>query len=346
MGIMLPNSMISHGQRRPAGVPHVNWRHPLAQGLMVCLLDFGGRYIDVAGGYVVHPGLVSIPSVASPYGRATSWPGASADIGSYGFYINVGFEYSFQGGPISTDRESQITVIGALADRPAGAGFSFATACYLTDTGYNEQYLWGCPAHAQEQTPYVNWTLQARSASDGTGVGMAMFCNNNNTNFQVGSTNVPYSAFEYTSCCGTAINDTAGSATCRQYQQGVLKNSASSVQLITSNPFAGQDPESQLMIGSVYHEGTTQAFEICQGFVYYGYLWNRCLTAAEVMLLHHEPYCFLKWPQDLIFDQLVHVGGAAYTLAEDSGAFAMTGSDVSAPVARYMKQTAKLLGQA
>lgn len=52
-----------------------------------------------------------------------------------------------------------------------------------------------------------------------------------------------------------------------------------------------------------------------QGWVYYGAFWNRLLTQAEATLLHLNPYCFLIYPEDDIFAELV--GVTAATTSED-----------------------------
>lgn len=51
------------------------------------------------------------------------------------------------------------------------------------------------------------------------------------------------------------------------------------------------------------------------GWVYYGILWNRTVTAAEALLLHQDPYCFLIYPEDDIFALGV---GSAFTWSQTS----------------------------
>jgi len=41
------------------------------------------------------------------------------------------------------------------------------------------------------------------------------------------------------------------------------------------------------------------------GFLYYGALWTRALTASEALQLHLDPYCFLIYPEDEIFSTIV-----------------------------------------
>jgi hypothetical protein len=44
---------------------------------------------------------------------------------------------------------------------------------------------------------------------------------------------------------------------------------------------------------------------IVNGFVYYGAIWKRSMTAAEMLQLHLDPYCFLIYPEDEMFATLV-----------------------------------------
>lgn len=52
------------------------------------------------------------------------------------------------------------------------------------------------------------------------------------------------------------------------------------------------------------------------GWVYYGAYWNRTILAQEAHLLHHDPYCFLIYPEDEMFAQMVGVT-AGPTTSED-----------------------------
>jgi hypothetical protein len=42
------------------------------------------------------------------------------------------------------------------------------------------------------------------------------------------------------------------------------------------------------------------------GWIYYGAHWNRSLSATEAKLLHDDPYCFLVFPQDLVFAEALY----------------------------------------
>ena len=46
------------------------------------------------------------------------------------------------------------------------------------------------------------------------------------------------------------------------------------------------------------------------GLVYYYAGWNRVLTSAEALLLHTDPYCFLIYPEDEMFAELVNIAAA------------------------------------
>jgi len=45
------------------------------------------------------------------------------------------------------------------------------------------------------------------------------------------------------------------------------------------------------------------------GWIHFGALWNRTLSAQEASQIHNDPYCFLIYPEDEIFATLVGSGG-------------------------------------
>ena len=49
---------------------------------------------------------------------------------------------------------------------------------------------------------------------------------------------------------------------------------------------------------------TANASNGVNGWIFYGAVWNRTLTANEAFILHNDPYCFLIYPQDEIFATL------------------------------------------
>ena len=49
------------------------------------------------------------------------------------------------------------------------------------------------------------------------------------------------------------------------------------------------------------------------GWIYYGALWDRAITAGEALQLHLDPYCFLIYPEDEMFASLVGPAAAVVT---------------------------------
>lgn len=332
MQLSLYRPPLDQGQVKRQGIPRLNRAHPLAQGMQVAMLDVGGHVYDFARGNTIFYGLTKPARGQSPYGTGFNWPGSGGTTLSYGCYERVGFVLDGVGGNPSVDPESQVSVFSNLGGRGTGAGFSFASAFYLTDASFGEQFIFGRPSRAQEAAPFANWSLQARSAGDG-GVGIAYFYSNNGTLNQcgggatIGSNNVSYNALKYTSVATTNTNTSSGSAVCTQFQQGKQVNQSSGVVLLGTNSSNGVDGESQLMMGSIYHVDTTQAFQCASGFVYYGYVWNRALTPEEVKELHYHPYCMFLWPEDDIFATIFGVSGGSntFTISPVEGTYTLTG---------------------
>jgi hypothetical protein len=51
------------------------------------------------------------------------------------------------------------------------------------------------------------------------------------------------------------------------------------------------------------------------GWVYYGIVWDRTITAQEARKLHDDPWCFLIYPEDEMFATLVGTTAAAFNPA-------------------------------
>lgn len=81
------------------------------------------------------------------------------------------------------------------------------------------------------------------------------------------------------------------------YVDGALSISAATT--INAAATAGAVP-------SFFGLRSSAAQQFVSGTIYYGALWkNRALTAAEARLLHDDPYCFLIYPEDEMFAELV-----------------------------------------
>lgn len=274
--------------RQPGRLMAIDWTHPLAKDLMVYMIDLGnGVVVDLARGYNINSGSAVIPNISYPFGGGLNWPGTGGATLSFGKYIKVGFVLQSTGGIDEIDPESQISVASNLASLPTGAGFTFGATFYLTDPGYNEQFIFGRPAHGQEIAPFANWSLQARNAGDG-GVGIALFYNNNGTLNQcgggatIGANNVPYTVNTLYTAAGVFKNTAAGVSTVQQYQNGVLENTSTGAVITGTNQTNELDGETQLMLGSIYHVDTTQAFQCCQGWPGIGVMWSGPKTAQEM----------------------------------------------------------------
>jgi hypothetical protein len=298
---------LDQGQVRRPGVPRLNRSHPLAQGMVVAMVDIGGRVYDFARNYDVwyqggrNPG--ALTRGQSPYGSGINWQGAIWNTLPFGVYLDTGY----LGQP---DPESQITNVTTLSNQGAGVGFTMATA-FFQEPGYTStsgSMVFGRPGEAWENQPFLNCALTVSPTSGITGPSptVGFLYNNSGGINQCGATGGwnnwqttdAYSQTQFHSVVGTAVNTSAGSATTKQYANGKLVATSTGVVLETTNSSAGADNEAQLFIGSVYHISTTQSFEIFQGFVYYGYIWNRVLTQEEILELHYHPYCMFLWPED------------------------------------------------
>src|SRR3974390_639081 len=174
---------------------------------------------------------------------------------------------------------------------------SFACAYVQTGTVGSYASPFMRSANNNATTPYTNFVVNLNPAAAGqntvsigyslTGPAVAQ-----SANWTGNANNV------FTTILGTV--DTGY----KFYAQGILRDSASGAYV----PFNTQD---SVVFSGVSDAAATNPFA---GFVYYGAFWNRVLSASEAVQLHQDPYCFLWYPEDDIFAELV--GLAALSVSQ------------------------------
>lgn len=203
------------------------------------------------------------------------------------FYLGAGLKYASGGAqikfPISTPINNSFV----------SSRYSIATAWYINSL---TSISWTCP-------------FGVNDASSGSASSILWDAANNldmqwtlaNTNVTTFSTNT---INQYHSVVGTNTSATAQNV----YFDGALKStSAVTSTFSTSTMFA--------CFNTAVPGGATVAGGI-DGWVPYGALWNRTITAPEAFLLHNDPYCFLSYPEDDM--RATWVGAAATpTTSED-----------------------------
>jgi len=131
---------------------------------------------------------------------------------------------------------------------------------------------------------------------DGTNTFFAVVLNNANTHdfAQLRTTNT----FQSWVCAAPSTT------TATLYANGKLDSSLSGI--ATTQSITG--------MSNIFNNGNTGSNNYSggagNGLVYYYAGWNRVLTAAEALLLHSDPYCFLIYPEDEIFATLVGASAA------------------------------------
>jgi len=126
--------------------------------------------------------------------------------------------------------------------------------------------------------------------------------NFNNGGSQV-AFNTAVSANNYHTGVAVATSSTAATL----YFDGKLDHSVTAI--TTTNATTSQQVN--------FNSGTASSVNFgggWNGFVHYWAGWNRVLSAAEAGLLHSDPYCFLIYPEDEVFNTLVGVVAAAAAL--------------------------------
>lgn len=269
------NKELNAGPRRkPTGVPAIDWRHPLARGLMFYGFDPGyGEIINLVAGHPVRHNVSKPPIGTSKYGAGFVHVGAAGD-NTTGFGINI-------------DIDANRDIVNASDLKNLGTNLAFSYACGFVQTADSNGLIFGRVSSAMESSPFINWVIQA-----GSGLVVNVGLNNNGTSQYL--TSYPISLNWYTTAVVSVLNTSSGAGTASFYVNGAAADSAST-SLTATNP--STDAESQIMFGACWHTDTGKSFNGWSGFVFYGAVWNRTLSQDEAAWLHRDPYAFLIFPQ-------------------------------------------------
>lgn len=154
-------SLTSRGQVKPPGIPRINWRHPLAKGLLFYGFDTGGGLIVdlVAGRPMTKVGTWPANGV-SPWGAGIKWQGSggayfNADAairnataaGNYTYacaYLQTGTVGSFAAPFVRTANNNGSSPFNnwTFAIDPSGAGQADVQGSYCISTGFNNTANW------------------------------------------------------------------------------------------------------------------------------------------------------------------------------------------------------------
>jgi hypothetical protein len=171
------------------------------------------------------------------------------------------------------------------AVRQSFAQVSFGCAIFQTANTAANATPFGRVAENNSSAPYVNYDFQATGPA-----GYGLFYGDGVSSFTGSATfSIAHNAF--TSLLGVI----SGGGNYSYYGNGVIVTISTGV---TYGNDSNLDP--------ITFSGGSNASALnpFPGFVYYGAIWNRALSAAEALTLHQDPYCFLWYPEDTIFATL------------------------------------------
>lgn len=289
-----PVPLFRRGQAKPFGsIPRINLDHPLARGLKFYGYDIGGVVLDLVGG------AASTPDASPP-----PYTVSSSAFGSGVLYPNG----VLTGG---------LSIPSSPAVKAVTAPFTWACGCIQTVASPANSFnrIWGRTANNGSPAPFENWCFQTNVSGVGTSVRSGWSVNSST---EGDSATWSIVANQFTSLLAMFTTPTNVDS----YSQGIKQNS-------TTTSYSSTNTNDNIFFGDPGPAtGLGQSFP---GFVFYGAFWNRALTAAEALLLHQDPYCFLIYPEDEMLATLVGVSGGgtislalATTETPDTAAFALS----------------------
>ena len=253
---------IKYGQVKPSsiGIPRINWEHPLAQQLKTYLYDTGDGIVDLVLGMkgTPHASGGTLLPVAFQYGRSQFY-GAAGSLWNTFPATNI----ALNAGGSSSPQWSQVC------------------ATYFTGTPPTSESIVGA--------------FDAGGSSD------------NGPQFWIGGTNLMVVTFNngasqpsFNQAIATKTYQTWGAvatstSTATYYANGKLDSNPTGITATGKSVKDLGHSSGQWIVNATTPTGFNNGVN---GFLqYYGY-WERELTAPENELLHHDPYCFLIFPED------------------------------------------------
>lgn len=265
------------GQRKPYGsIPRINWDHPLSRNLISYGYDVGCGPIDLVTGGQRTITTATNPPFGGP--KASKYGSGLTSIETAGVVAGL---YTLPG-------NSDISNLVVSAPYSFACGIMYTTA---PGVGYFERIFSTCDTTSG--TPVLIGA--ANVAADDYFFQFVSGAVQNTT--AAGALKVN----QFQTLLGVALTGTTTAC----YVDGALSISPSVTTTGAATPTALP----------TFHGSRNLAVAVMGGFIYYGALWkNRALTASEARLLHDDPYCFLIYPEDEMFESLVGVSFINYNL--------------------------------
>jgi hypothetical protein len=275
---------LTRGRVKPYNsVPRIDWSHPLAAGLATYCYDVGNSIVDLVRGDQIKigaNGTAPFGSHESQFGRGRLFP-----LDGWG---------SMPPFPIF-----EINPFGGAAPYSAAMGTLFTGAVGTPQTSPDSVLVSVQAANNNLDTFFAFnvWQNGAPGNPHAYDIVSAVFGNASNGIYTQA---VSPGNFQTWGCVATS------GSSADLYGNGVFDNTFAG-----TTTFSG-DSQAQIMYATASINAGQTFGTSFQGFVPYYAMWSRALSAAEMMLLHQDPYCFLIYPEDEMFSTLV---GAAAPLA-------------------------------
>ena len=175
-------------------------------------------------------------------------------------------------------------------------------------------------ANNGRSNPYINWGFQHNRGGVGQNY-LDLFLTSASTFYDLGTTSSVVTN-QFTSAAIVASSSSAASC----YFNGSLLNSATGLTIGSTNT------NDAILFGGA--DATTSYLPFA-GFVFYGAFWSRALSAAELLQLHVDPYCFLRFPAQVTPWEVRAPTGGGTPVATDSSSSLEFGAPLhhSAPCA-------------
>jgi len=278
---------------KPQGIPQLNANNPLANGLLWYGVDTGiGQYAIIAdtwpGHYMYPPniksgfGYANQPPVilgATPWGTGMQFQGASYEESEKMAF----FSYVWDSDNIRNAQQ--------LAYGPAGMGDTiFTTYVQIADSS-SYAVIFGRTARGfTEAAPNASLLLATGSANQKVDFWYSQSLTANATILESPST---YAFNQLHTAVGTCLNDSAGSATCRLYVDGVLVVSSAGGQT-PIDTYGAENNEGQIMFGDSVHIAANHVSGVLNGYSYQGGIAGRAWNAQEIASFSRNPWQLMQ----------------------------------------------------
>ena len=265
------------GRMPGAGIPRVNWRHPLAEGLVAAYFPGAFPYVPIAN--LAYPGSGDLTAAGSTIVH---------ELTQEGLWLALG----------GTAGTAWVSGIAPPQMKPQGRFSAFIRGRYNGNAGTNTPVgIFGVSFTGNASTsPFWSWAIMPNTATVSQRFGLG-YASSSSTFLNTSINSSPALITNAMSSCGIVILGSPSISVDQQlYQNGVqyINNTTANIGAYGTTP-------------NVIMGDTGGLARNCSFTLTAAYMWGAGIirSTADMQYLDENPYALFLWPQDYIMAEIV-----------------------------------------